>query len=410
MPRGGNPAGDLLLALGHSLFDATRHVVFGGGAMLGTMYIGALQALCGHDPARYRAWAGRLRHSAGTSAGAILAFLVAAGVDPWTMKDLLDRHDVGGVLGDVRTPDASQIFARGSLSSGSTLDTLLKRVVAEVMGGDQGCTLAQFAAQRSVGLVITVTNAATGAAEFWTASSQPAVPVWVALRASAAVPGLFPAVRWRGTRFHDGGITCNVPCHLFPPATTLVLMVHVGPAPCSAPADAADADADADYADAGAQVADAGAGAGAGARPCADAEAGPARIDGVDVAAGARVRLKEVPASVRPRPSLSCLTPEAIAQQLTTAASTALRIVQWYMCAAQLGPMRAMPALVDHCVPCVPVTSAAILGRTGAFAFDAAPQAAEALLNDGAHSVVGVLGRTVLLAVLLCMALKRRRA
>ena len=342
--------GRLLDLVGRALFDDTRFVVFGGGAMLGAMFIGALQALCGQDPDRYARWVRRLRGAAGTSAGAILAFLVVAGVNPWDMKALMDRHNVGAVLGDVKTPQLQEVIARGSLSSGAALDALLQGLVGDVLGdgdaaaGDPAAlTLGAWAKPE---LVITVTNAVTGIAEFWSAATQPDVPVWVALRASASVPGLFPAVTWQGTPYHDGGVTCNLPCHLFDPRLTLTLMVHVGPAPSPSTASPS-------------------------ASPCAS------------------------------------LDPATLVQHLAATATTTLRIVQWYMCAAQMGPMRSMPALTLRCVPCMPLQSAALLGRSGAFAFEAVSSVADTLLADGAACVRGAVARIVCIGTLVFLLCQR---
>jgi predicted acylesterase/phospholipase RssA len=339
--------GRLLDLVGRALFDDTRFVVFGGGAMLGAMFIGALQALCGQDPDRYARWVRRLRGAAGTSAGAILAFLVVAGVDPWDMKALMDRHNVGAVLGDVKTPQLQEVIARGSLSSGAALDALLQGLVGDVVGDPAALTLGAWAKPE---LVITVTNAVTGIAEFWSAATQPDVPVWVALRASASVPGLFPVVHWRGTPYHDGGVTCNLPCHLFDPRLTLTLMVHVGPAPTCAPS----------------------------------------------------------PSTASVQTPSSSLDPATLVQHLAATATTTLRIVQWYMCAAQLGPMRSVPALTLRCVPCMPLQSAALLGRSGAFAFEAVASAGDTLLADGAACVRGALARIVCIGSLVFLLLKRQ--
>ena len=347
--------GRLLDLVGQALFDDTRFVVFGGGAMLGAMFIGALQALCGQDPARYAQWVARLRGAAGTSAGAILAFLVVAGLDPWDMKALMDRHNIGAVLGDVKAPQLQEVIARGSLSSGAALDALLQGLVGDVMGDPATAAAVTLGAWAKPELVITVTNAVTGIAEFWSAATQPDVPVWVALRASASVPGLFPVVHWRGVPYHDGGVTCNLPCHLFDPRATLTLMVHVGPAPSCAPA--------------------------ASVQTAAAAAAAPLSLD-----------------------------PATLVQHLTATATTTLRIVQWYMCAAQLGPMRSVPALILRCVPCMPLQSAALLGRSGAFAFEAVSSAGDTLLADGAACVRGALARIVCIGSLVFFLLKRGRS
>lgn len=304
------------------LFSDCRYVALGGGAMLGTMYIGVLQALCDGDPARYAAWHKRLLRVAGTSAGAILALLVCAGMSPWEMQRLLLTVNLGAIMSDARVSSISAMLLRGAVCNGDNLDAVLRTIVTAACG-TADVTLNQL----PVPLVVAVTNAVTGSIEFWDGATRPHVPVWLALRASACVPGLFPAVVVDGVPYYDGGITCNLPCHLFPPRETLTLMVHIG-----------------------------GLHFGGG--------------NGSDASA-----------------------PGDVFNLALDALGRAFRIVQWYMCAAQLGPLRAHVDFAKRCVPCVALNSSAGLGPTGAFAFEASAATLQALVEDGQRSVHAVIVR-----------------
>lgn len=336
--------------------------------MLGAMYIGVLQELCGDNRMVYDTWRGRLKGVAGTSAGAIVAFMLAAGASPWTMQDLLATYNLGAIVQDAKTCAAQDMLLQGGLCSGKALDDLLQHLVGSATGNPH-ITLGELQRRpKAVSLAVAVTNAATGAVGFLTAESHVDVPVWRALRASASVPGLFPAVVLPdGSAYHDGGVTCNLPCHLFPPRHTLTLMVHVG------------------------------AGTPSGASPWSS----PSPAPGAAASAAA-------PAPTSPTPA-GALGIAEVMDMLMVVASRALRIVQWYMCASQVGPMRSCPVLGIRCVPCVAVTASDVLGPTGAFAFQAGTAATSALVADGKRCVRSVIARDNLL-VLACNAAVRARA
>jgi predicted acylesterase/phospholipase RssA len=433
-------AANALDVLRRSLFDDTRFVVFGGGAMFGAMYIGALQALSASDEARYREWARRLQGCAGTSAGAILAFLVAAGLDPWTMKGLLDDFDIGSIVHDVRAPVLREVLARGGLSSGLALDQLLRNIVRAAVG-QEDITLGSFGIQRQLAtgiqpatcLIITVTNAHSGAVEFWSPTSKPDVPLWHALRASASVPGLFPAYILDGVPYHDGGVTCNVPCHLFPAQETLTLMVHMGSMNSGAPeVSSADLPDLIDHKKTSKKKGKAedhrykeGSSTTTTTTPTrtvippvthvAPKNTGLGQheeVVGSQVVSqvGSQVKnagggLSDLLGSGPSDPFSSDLA--TLLQLVQGAATRAVRIVQWYMCASQLGPMRACPVRAFRCIPCVPIGSSAQLGQGGAFAFDKGKESSDLLVQDGIKSVAGVMACNIFLLVLTSIGLAK---
>jgi hypothetical protein len=69
-------------------------------------------------------------------------------------------------------------------------------------------------------------------------------------------------------------------------------------------------------------------------------------------------------------------------------------MVQLYMCAAQLGPLRGNPVYMLKCVPCRALTS---LGAAGAFAFQGGAATMLALMRDGAVNARAIIVRDALL-------------
>lgn len=328
------------------LLGRTRYVALGGGSMLACMYIGVLQELTGHDDAVFAAWAAQLKGVAGTSAGAILAFLIAAGTTTSAMCAMMAGCNVTAIAEEAKGITGSRLAAWGAVTSGAAIDALLLDIVQRALGlpsrkAAQAVTLADFQGEAcgkgrsgaSTGtgtpsrplLTVVVTNADDGVVEYWSAATRPAVPLWLALRASVAVPGLFPEVVHDGVRYQDGGITCNLPCFLYPAAETLSLFVHVGGCAAEKPA------ADGDSQDLGAMI--------------------------------------------------------------YTGSMRALKMVQLYMCAAQLGPLRGNPLLVCNAVPCRSLTS---LGLAGAFAFHGGADTMQALAADGVNNARSIILRDAL--------------
>lgn len=202
------------------LLCGVRNVVLGGGGMNGLMYIGALMALSLHSDAVYTEWRANVRAIAGTSAGALIGAMIAARLTPDAMRELVHSSDLGAVLRSAVDLPLHTMLARRAVSSGASTDAALAAFVARLCGGNAAATLADFAAATGVTLHITVTNLRTGVAEFWSAANKPHVQLAHALRCSVAVPGMLPPFAVDGCTYVDGGVTCNIPVHLFAPFET----------------------------------------------------------------------------------------------------------------------------------------------------------------------------------------------
>ena len=218
------------------LLDCCDYVALGGGGMHGLMYIGALMALTHYDDAAYRGWRARLRGVAGTSAGALVGAMIAAGLTPAEMRDVVHRMDFGKVLRTALDLSLHDMLAHRAVSSGTSADAVLTAFVTVLCGGTATMTLSEFAAHcGGVELAVMVTNMRTGSGETWSVRTKPHVLLLHALRCTVAVPGMLPPYVVDGDEFLDGGVVCNLPLHVYPPARTLILMTHSAPpAPRSA--------------------------------------------------------------------------------------------------------------------------------------------------------------------------------
>ena len=214
-----------------ALRKSVRTLVFGGGASFSIMYIGALQEVVEHDPVVWRAWVAGVSSVVGASAGALVAFMVAMGIPPWTMQDLVDTmwpllESLVSI--DALTLSPGDVIAQGSLCPATSINHVCRAFVARCVtqagidNPDPANVSLGDLARLSPMLHICVTNTTTNTPEIWSPVTHPHVPVWLALRASCSVPGIFPSV---AGCYADAGLTCNLPIHVFPMASTMVFMV-----------------------------------------------------------------------------------------------------------------------------------------------------------------------------------------
>jgi NTE family protein len=160
--------------------NATGLVLSGGGAR-GFAHIGVIKAI--------REAGIPIDHCGGTSVGSIMASGVAAG---WSSSQLISRHRRNFVdqnpLGDYTLPLIS-------LASGRRVTRLLKREVGDVDIED--LPLPFFCIS---------TNLTRGEMNVHRSG-----PLWHALRASVAIPGVLPPVFHRKQILVDGGVMNNLP-------------------------------------------------------------------------------------------------------------------------------------------------------------------------------------------------------
>lgn len=165
--------------------------VLGGGGSLGAMQVGMLRALETHGV--------RPDLVVGTSVGSLNGAVLA--LDPDGAAELLPkiwvhmtRHEAfpGGVFSQVRTLR----HAKTNLFPNTGLATIIR----EHLGED-----ATFDDLR---LPLGVVTTEVDTAEPWLFRSGPLLPP---LLASAAIPGIYPAVEHEGKLLYDGGLVANVP-------------------------------------------------------------------------------------------------------------------------------------------------------------------------------------------------------
>lgn len=170
--------------------DGTAFVL-GGGGLLGACQVGMLRALLEADI--------RPDLVLGTSVGALNGALIAADPTPSAIEQLTELWGgvessgvlAGSVVGRLATLARTRVAVHSNAPLRELLDRLLPRARIEELPVRFSCVAASI----------------ERAAEHWFSSG----PLADAVLASAAVPGLLPAVRIGDEHFLDGGLVNSIP-------------------------------------------------------------------------------------------------------------------------------------------------------------------------------------------------------
>ncbi|HLZ32327.1 MAG TPA: cyclic nucleotide-binding and patatin-like phospholipase domain-containing protein [Chloroflexota bacterium] len=169
-----------LARVARSIQGTSTCLVLGGGGARGLAHLGVIRAV--------REAGLPIDRVAGTSMGAIIAALCAMGHDPATLIALTRRHYAEGGGFDMTLPIVALRSARQTVR---TLRTLFGDTRIEDLFTPFFCVSADLTRAEVV--------------------VHDAGPMWLAVRASCALPGLVPPVAYHGDLLVDGGLLNNLP-------------------------------------------------------------------------------------------------------------------------------------------------------------------------------------------------------
>ena len=168
----------------------TRYAsAYSGAGTLAALHVGATAAIWEHA---------RPDYLGGTSAGAIVAALIALGKTPSDLKTIVLDADYGRLI--PMNPWLAPF--RGYLASNRPVIAWLRELTEDQTMGD--C---------QIPLVCITSDLWTGRATVFSTKDNPDMPVWQAVLASMSIPDVFPA--WQG-RYVDGGVMCNLGVQYLP--------------------------------------------------------------------------------------------------------------------------------------------------------------------------------------------------
>ncbi|MGQ0649957.1 MAG: patatin-like phospholipase family protein [Gemmatimonadaceae bacterium] len=199
-----------------------RNLVFQGGGVKGLAYAGVLEEL------EREAVTATVTRVAGTSAGAIVAALIALGITGADLQAALTHTSftafVDGGWGDVG--DAERLLKGMGMHPGATFVTWMRQRISELTantpgGANPDLTFAQLSALATASpsrfreLFVVTTDLTAQTPVVLGASTTPDLQLWKGVRMSMSIPFFFEPVEHEGKYYVDGGISWNYPIDLF---------------------------------------------------------------------------------------------------------------------------------------------------------------------------------------------------
>lgn len=195
-----------------------EYLVFSGGSIKATAYAGALDIIDSKNILP------NIKGFAGTSAGSIVASLLAVGYTSAEMKQLLLSLDFEKLLtdNDSYIREAYNFIDGYGLCSGDYLESQIGSLIA-AKTGNENYTLEDLMKDKNIKLVIVTTNMQYKKTMYLYAGNPipelSNIPIKKAVRMSTSIPILFEPVEYVNNGntdyFVDGGVLDNYPLHVF---------------------------------------------------------------------------------------------------------------------------------------------------------------------------------------------------
>ncbi|MBN1859286.1 patatin-like phospholipase family protein [Candidatus Bipolaricaulota bacterium] len=188
-----------------------RNLVFEGGGVKGIAYLGALEEL------QQLGVLQRIIRVGGTSAGAIMAILLALGYSLDEVRTVLWDLDFRAFVDPSPrwVVNLCRILRRYGWCKGDAIECWLASLV-RAKSFPPNLTFSQLREAQGPALYMIGTNLSTRLAEVFSAERTPDMSIVDAVRRSMSIPLYFASVRnARGDVFVDGGVFDNYPIKLF---------------------------------------------------------------------------------------------------------------------------------------------------------------------------------------------------
>jgi len=200
-----------------SFLAQIKNLCFAGGGVKGLAHLGALEAFVNKDPE----FLSHITGFSGTSAGAILASLLACGMDLISLKTLVEVTDFSTFLDEslASSPfhwlkDVYLVEHYEGACSGAAFYEFMGVHISD-MTGSKDTTFQELWDAKGIRLILTVTDLRGRKAVHLDHVNHPDMPIRLAVRMSMSIPFVFRPVVYKDMVCVDGGLLDNMPLHVF---------------------------------------------------------------------------------------------------------------------------------------------------------------------------------------------------
>lgn len=183
-------------------------LVFEGGGIKGLCYVGALEKLKELELLK------DVRFVGGTSAGSIVAALLASGHTTEEMKSVLYKMDWNRLKDGNGLVNFFRLFKRFGFHKGDALEQFVEDLLFKKLRRKR-LTFLQMYLMTGKHLKMVGTNLTQGCAFYMDHIHTPDMTVAQGVRISCCLPLMFEPVRLHGDNCIDGGVLNNLDVHMF---------------------------------------------------------------------------------------------------------------------------------------------------------------------------------------------------
>ena len=197
-------------------------LIFEGGGMKAMCYAGALESLEALGVVELD----KLRYYGGTSAGAIMATLLASG---HTVSDICDiiyktkwsKFKDGNIL-----TNTIRLFSKFGFHKGNEIETFIDDLLFAKFGM-RNITFGQMFLRTQKHLRMVGTNLTRGSILYMDHYHTPLMPVCVGVRISSCIPFVFKPVKYEDDLYVDGALIKNLDLDMFEEFETKTLALEI---------------------------------------------------------------------------------------------------------------------------------------------------------------------------------------
>ena len=186
-----------------------ENLVFSGGSVKAIAYIGALEILKNMNALS------KVKRYAGTSAGAMIATLLAIGYRVDELEKIVNHVSFNKFLDVSNAIEGTiNLFKDFGVAKGNFYLEFMKNQI-ERKTGNKNYTFGQLKKDTGIELVIVSTDLNANISMYFSHLTHPHMPIANAARMSMSIPLVFQPIEHNGSLFVDGGVLDNYPITSF---------------------------------------------------------------------------------------------------------------------------------------------------------------------------------------------------
>lgn len=186
-----------------------KNIAISGAGMHMITILGALTYFCENQEVHKT-----VVNAVGSSAGALLCFLLCTGISHKRMKQIIFD---GALAFSSKTVDIDRvlnIYKDIGIDNGDIIRNLVQKVLLERFNVSN-MSFVEFAKSSGKNLVVCVSNVSHGKAEYWSVDTTPNISIVDALLATTSIPFVFSPVILNETVYCDGSLFEHFPIRYF---------------------------------------------------------------------------------------------------------------------------------------------------------------------------------------------------